>query len=133
MSGTNYRVTVFGKEGCDKCSQLKNRLSKMINKGQLADVDMDYKDVLTVDGVVDFSELECLNPQRIPAMVVSRYSSESGRYEAIENPRPGEADAVCKKSRLYHIMGVQTDYSLEGRGIITPEMIAHVVTEAQRC
>lgn len=131
MTKKTYRATVFGKEGCAKCTQLKNRLTKMITKGTLTDLDMEYKDVLTVPGMVDFSELECLNPQRIPALVVSRFNDKKDRYDVIPTPVPGKPDDVCQASRLYQIMGIQTDYSGAGKGIITPQMIQHVIEQAQ--
>jgi hypothetical protein len=39
---------------------------------------------------------------------------------------------VCKKTRLHHIMGLQTDYSDQGRGVISPKMIKRVLEEARQ-
>ena len=37
---------------------------------------------------------------------------------------------VCRKSRLYQFVGLQTDYSEAGKGVISPKMIQAVLAEA---
>jgi hypothetical protein len=38
---------------------------------------------------------------------------------------------VCGRSKLWHILGLQTDYSGDGRGVLTPRMISAVLAEAR--
>ena len=79
-----------------------------------------------------FCRTECVNPQHIPAMVVLRRTEESGDYELVPNPRPGKKDKLCKRSRLYQYQGLRTDYSAEGKGLLTPRMIASVLSAASK-
>jgi hypothetical protein len=47
------------------------------------------------------------------------------------NPEPGRKNGVCKQSRLYQFVGIQTDYSDVGKGLITKPMIESVLAEAR--
>ena len=87
-----------------------------------------YSDVETEAGMVAFAEAECINPQRIPAMMVTRLDEETGEYEPVPNSAPGKTDDVFKKSKLYQYLGVQTDYT-DG-GVISPSMIKKCLQEA---
>ncbi len=82
----------------------------------------EYDNVLTEEGLIPFCLVQCVNPNRIPAMVIS---DSEGNF--LDNPNPGEADPVCGNSKLYQYLGIQTDYSPEGRGVITPEMIESIL------
>lgn len=126
---TEYQVHVFGKKGCEKCAVLMDRLGKAIEKPEWKDFSVQYWDVETEEGMVRFSEAECVNPQRIPAMMIVR--REGDDYVPVPNRRPGERDETCGKSRLYQYLGLQTDYSDEGKGVITPKMIRAVLDEAR--
>ena len=55
-------------------------------------------------------------------------ATPDGKY--LENPTPGANDPVCGNSKLYQYLGIQTDYSDEGKGIITPDMIRHILDAA---
>jgi hypothetical protein len=123
-----YQIKVFGKQGCDKCHTLNQRLDKLLAKEEYADFDKLYCDVETLDGLVSFSEAECINPSRIPAMIVGEWSEEKGEYTLVGTKEPGAEDPVCKKSKLYQYVGLQTDYS--GTGVISPKMIQSVLAEA---
>ena len=90
----------------------------------------EHVDVETIDGLVAFSEAECINPSRIPAMLVCRYDEAFEEYVPLSNARPGANDPVSKKSKLYQYLGLQTDYSDVGKGIISPKMIKSVLAEA---
>jgi len=103
----------------------------MLLQEQWQDFEKEYCDVETEDGIVSFCEAECVNPQRIPAMLVTRHDEASGEYDAVPNPHAGEKDPVCKNSHLFQFVGLQTDYSEEGRGVITPKMIGKVLAEAR--
>jgi hypothetical protein len=126
-----YRIQVFGKAGCDKCAVLNQRLDNLLGKKEWQDFEKEYLDVETEDGLVAFSEAECVNPQRIPAMLVTHHVEEADSYQPMPNPHPGARDDVCKQSKLYQFLGLQTDYSETGRGVITPKMIAAVLSEAR--
>ena len=51
-----YRVEVFGKAGCDKCAVLNQRLDKLLGEETWQSFEKVYRDVLTEDGLVEFSE-----------------------------------------------------------------------------
>ena len=125
-----YQIKVFGKQGCDKCHTLNQRLDKLLAKEDFTDFGTLYCDVETIDGLVAFSEAECINPARIPAMLVTEWSEEVGEFTPIATQQPGAKDSVCKKSKLYQYLGLQTDYSGSGKGLITPKMIQSVLAEA---
>ncbi|NLG35778.1 MAG: hypothetical protein GX548_10535 [Lentisphaerae bacterium] len=126
------KILVFGKTGCDKCKVLQSRLDDLLARDEWrAQFEKEYCDVETQEGIVAFCKAECVNPQRIPAFVVQRWNPGTKRYEALENPAPGQADPLCKQSRLYQFVGLQTDYSAAGRGVITKAMIESVLTGAR--
>jgi hypothetical protein len=126
-----YKIKVFGKEGCAKCKALNQRLDKLLEEKAWSDFEKEYCDVETVDGLVAFASAECINPQRIPAMLVTRRKEETGRYEPVPTRHPQPRDEVCGKSKLYQYVGLQTDYSDEGKGIISPKMITAVLEEVR--
>ena len=125
------QIRVFGKQGCDKCHTLNQRLDKLLAKDEYADFGKLYCDVETIDGLVAFSEAECLNPSRIPAMLVTAWDEKTKDYVPVSTKEPGAKDSVCKKARLYQYVGLQTDYSDVGKGVISPKMIQSVLAEAQ--
>lgn len=127
-----YRVRVFGKSGCEKCGVLQQRLDKLLAKPEWQDVEKEYCNVETEEGLVAFSEAECLNPQRIPAVLLMRHDGASDRYEPVPNPHPGRVEPPCGKSGLYQHVGLQTDYSAEGKGVISPRMLTAVLSRAQQ-
>jgi len=124
-----YRVKVFGKAGCDKCAVLNQRLDKLLEKEEWQGFEKEYCDVGTEIGLVDFCEAECINPQRIPAMLVMQGNETAGRFEPLPNPKPGSRDTICGDSRLFQYLGLQTDY-YGGKGVITPKMITAVLQDA---
>ena len=125
-----FKIQVFGKPGCAKCKMLNQRLDKLLEENEWSDFEKEYCDVETVDGLVAFSSAECVNPQRIPAMLITR-RDEAGRYVPVQTREPKPRDEVCGKSKLYQYVGLQTDYSDEGKGIISPKMITAVLEEAR--
>ena len=127
MSAKKYQIRVFGKEGCDKCHTLNQRLDKLLVKDEFAAFEKQYCDVETIDGLVAFSEAECINPSRIPAMLITQWDAETEEFLPIQTRQPGAKDPVCKKSKLYQYLGLQTDYS--GSGVISPKMIKSVLAE----
>ena len=125
-----YQIRVFGKQGCDKCHTLNQRIEKLLAKGDYTDFEKLYCDVETIDGLVAFSEAECINPSRIPAMLVAEWKAEDDDFVPVCTKEPGAEDPVCRKSRLYQFVGLQTDYSEAGKGVISPKMIQAVLAEA---
>lgn len=125
-----YQIKVFGKQGCDKCHTLNQRLDKLLEKEEYAAFGKLYCDIETVDGLVSFAEAECINPSRIPAMLVTEWKEDVGQYRPLRAAAPGAEDPICKKAKLYHYVGLQTDYSEIGKGLITPKMIQSVLAEA---
>lgn len=126
----SYRILVFGKEGCDKCKALNKRLDDLLETEPWTAFEKEYVDVMSEEGLVAFSKQECLNPQRIPAFVVAHKKDGAEDFEPVPNRKIGVQDAVCKDSRLYHHLGLQTDYTEAGKGLITPKMITAVLQEA---
>lgn len=125
-----YKIKVFGKEGCAKCKMLNQRLDKLLEEKEWFHFEKEYCDVETIDGLVAFASAECINPQRIPALLVTRRQEETERYIPVPARNPQPRDPVCGKSKLYQYLGLQTDYSDEGKGIISPRMITTVLEEA---
>jgi hypothetical protein len=130
MSET-YRIHVFGKQTCEKCKVLNQRLDKLLEDSEWTEFRKVYHDVETEEGVIAFCEAECINPQRIPALLVLKQEPESDRFRPILNRTPGRNDDICGKSRLYQYLGLQTDYSGAGGGVISPRMIKACLSEAK--
>lgn len=130
--GAKYQIRVFGKAGCDKCHTLNQRLEKILTKSEYSDFEKLYCDVESLDGLVAFSEAECINPSRIPAMLVTAWNDEENDFVPVNTTVPGAKDAVCQKAKLYQYLGLQTDYSDVGKGIISPKMIQSILTEARQ-
>lgn len=124
-----YQIRVFGKQGCDKCHTLNQRLDKLLAKDGYQGFDKLYCDVETIDGLVAFAEAECINPSRIPAMLVMRWNDEANEYFPVPSKAPGARDPEFKKTKLYQYLGLQTDYSDVGKGIIAPKMIQSILDE----
>ena len=125
-----YKIRVFGKPGCAKCKALNQRVDKLLKKTEWSEFEKEYCDVETVEGLVAFASAECINPQRIPAMLVTRKDDTTGRYDPVPTRDPKPEDKVCGKSKLYQYVGLQTDYTPAGNGVISPKMITSVLQEA---
>lgn len=126
-----YKIKVFVKSGCAKSKTLSQRLKKLLAKEEWGDFDQEYLDVETVDGLVDFASACCINPKRIPALLLTRRQEKTGRYEPVMTREPQIGpDPICGKSKLYQYVGLQTDYTPVGNGIISPKMIKAVMEEA---
>ena len=130
MSKT-YQIHVFGKPGCDKCHTLNGRLDDLLQEAEWADFEKLYHDLETENGLVEFCEAECLNPQRVPGFYVSKANPVTGAQEPLPNPAPGASMPPVGASALYTWIGLQTDYSAVGRGVITPKMIEAVLRQAK--
>ncbi|MFH0881266.1 MAG: hypothetical protein V2A34_16260 [Lentisphaerota bacterium] len=128
---TKTVVRVFGKAGCDKCKVLNQRLDGLLEKQYEGEFQKEYFDVETEDGLVQFAQAECVNPQRIPAFLVGRVNEANGRVDYLPNLKAGEPDEVCGQTRLFAYLGLQTDYTEAGRGVISSQMISRILDEAR--
>lgn len=126
-----YQIHVFGKPGCAKCHTLNGRLDDLLQDDEWTDFEKIYHDLETEQGLVAFCEAECLNPQRVPGFYISKLNPDNGRHEPLPNPVPGEDLPVVGDSALYTWIGLQTDYSSTGRGVITPGMIEATLQRAK--
>lgn len=124
-----YRITIFGKPGCAKCKVLNERVDKLLTDDKFAEFDKVYRGLDSEDGLVEFCNVESINPQRIPAFVVSRYDSQARRYEPILRTPQSDKQEASNPASLYSVVGLQTDYS--GSGTISPRMIQTVLDEAR--
>jgi hypothetical protein len=124
-----YRIQVFGKPGCDKCAVLNQRLDALLEKPEWQEFEKSYCDLATEEGLVAFAEAECINPQQIPALLITQREEQGGVYRPVPNARPGALEEVYGRSKLYQFLGVRTDYSETGRGLITPQMLTAVLGE----
>ena len=122
-----YRISIYGKKGCSKCAQLKNRLEKLTST-DWQDFGIAYNDILTEDGMVSFVKRECLNPQRIPSFIVEKLGSDGETYEAIKNPAHSQTVEGVRPMRL---LGIQTDYTEAGKGIIPPAAVVEIMQQAR--
>jgi hypothetical protein len=129
MSKT-FQIHVFGKPGCAKCHVLQGRIDELLQEEEWSGFEKVYHDLETEDGLVEFCEAECLNPQRVPGFYISK-AGEDGVQRPMANPAPGAADPVLGASGLYARIGLQTDYSATGRGVISPKMIEAVLRKAK--
>ncbi len=127
----NYQIHIYGKKGCDKCAILNQRLDKLLKDDAWQDFEKVYNDVETEEGVISFAEAECINPQRIPAMLIKQLDQASGAYAPVPNAKPDTPAKLYKKSKLYQYLGLQTDYTDIGRGVISPKMIKSCLTEVR--
>lgn len=125
-----FQIRVFGKQGCDKSHALAQRIDKLLTMDEYRDFEKMYCDVETIDGLVAFAEAECINSSRIPALLVTAWNDVEGEYLPICISEPGAFDPVCNQSKLYQYLGLQTDYSINGKGIISPKMIRSILAEA---
>ena len=127
-----FQLTVFGKAGCEKCKVLNARIDALLEKPEWgSDFEKAYADAESEDGLVAFAKAECISPNRIPAVLVSKLNDATGKYAPLANPTPGKVDPLLKKAKLYQYLGMQTDYTDEGKGLITPKMIASLLEEAR--
>ncbi|MGI6681026.1 MAG: hypothetical protein ACOX3T_06075 [Bdellovibrionota bacterium] len=123
-----YRIKVYGKRGCDKCGVLKSRLAKLLENEKWQDFEMIDYDILTEDGLVAFVKEEVLNPQRIPCFLVQK-KNEKGDYINMINPawKNNKSEAF----EPFKFLGMETDYSPKGNGVIIPKQIDAILAQAR--
>ena len=122
-----FQVAVFGKQGCDKCRLLKNRLDKILAGKIYADFEMIYYDLGTVEGLVRFCQCEMLSPQRLPSFMVFEKEDRPGTTALRQlTCREEMSDPVDKDLDIF--MGLETDYT--STGTLKPKMILRILDAA---
>lgn len=112
-------VHIFGKTGCAKCAILQKRVDALLEKDEFKGKFVkEYDNVLTEEGLLKFCRVQCVNPNKIPALVVA---DENGYLE-------GEMNA--KAPYTYQYLGIQTDYSGNGKGVLPPELVEEILRKA---
>lgn len=118
---------VIGHTGCPKCELLNRRLDAILKedpyKSHFAKVYHDTEDPRGLkekeEALVFFCKTQCINPNRIPAMIVT---DDNGNFLERKG-RP------VNSNQLYQFVGIQTDYT-SGGGILPPELIKETLDEA---
>ena len=126
------RIVIFGKRGCDKCKVLQQRVDALLAGGEWNDFEQVHADVETVDGLVAFCRAECVNPTQSPALLVTAGDAEAQSWQPLLRACPGAPDPVAGATRLHTYVGLQTDYSEAGRGVLPPKLIRAVLQEARQ-
>ncbi len=122
------RVVVFGKAGCDKCAVLRKRVETLLGEPGWQDFEMAYLSVETEEGLAAFCRAECINPNRMPALLVMEPANVPGGWRPLARAAPDPSGGA----RLYAVVGLQTDYSEAGRGVLSPRAIRAELEEAQK-
>lgn len=124
-----YFVNVFGKQGCAKCDLMKKRLAVLLERPEYRLFELRYYDIRTDPGIVAFCNADCVNPNRIPALLISGVRNGTDAY--LQDPRQFEdiTDAAFESGTTYQHIGLQTDYD-NGGGVVTPAMLQGVLDKA---
>jgi hypothetical protein len=117
-----FRITVFGKEGCLKCNLLKQRISKLLTEEKYSNFDMEYVDIKTLNGLVELCKCEVLNPQKIPAFIIKKRNA-FGNFDFINV----KTSPHKYSDEINTILYIQTDYSNVGKGLINYEKIVELL------
>jgi hypothetical protein len=125
-----FQVHVFGKAGCEKCAILNKRLDQLLVQDEWQVFDKVYHDVETVEGLVAFSQTECMNPASIPGFVIAYKESTTDKFNYLPRLMPVDAGRTEARSLLYAYHGVQTDYSEIGKGVIAPSLVKKMLEQA---
>jgi len=124
-----YQIEIFGKKGCQKCTSLKKRVQRILDKEtQFRDFAMAYHDLTTVDGLYACARAETVSGQRIPAVQVTRYNPRRKKYEKISDPRPETRrnGKLCVPVYLQ----LETDYSSAKNAVIKPVEVKELMSMA---
>ena len=111
----SYKIILFGKDGCSKCSSLKKRIDKILPN--FPEMSLEYCNVSTQEGIVEFCKTGELNPNRIPAIIIQKDNVYMKKKVVLEDIRCGDA-------ALPTLLGMQTDYS--EKGILTNEAVLQI-------
>lgn len=125
-----FRIEVFGKPGCAKCALLNKRLDQMLAENRWKDFEKCYHNVETVDGLVAFAQTECMNPSRIPGFVIRVWNEERQTYDFVAQKSEPVQQGKKPNNFLSVYLGVETDYSEDGKGLLSPNLIQAVLQTA---
>lgn len=116
---TMLTIHIFGKTGCAKCAILQRRVDSLLQESPYKEhFTKEYHNVLTEEGLIVFCRAQCINPNKIPAMLVS---DESGYLDGGQSPAA---------PYTYQYLGIQTDYSTKGKGLLPPELVREILDKA---
>ena len=121
-----FQIHLFGKAGCEKCALLNKRVDQLLQEKQWQIFSKVYHDVETVQGLVAFCQIECMNPSCIPGLVISRKEPLDHQYRYLPRLFPKTLTTV-EKTLLYNRHGLQTDYSESGKGVIPPSLLKQML------
>lgn len=86
------KINVFGKQGCDACKQMREKMEHCIEKwGWQNKVSLQYVDLSTVDGMAEGAFQDVF---RVPAVTVERAGKIVARYDG------GVADSRKLKEQI---------------------------------
>jgi len=122
-----YRIELFGKKNCEKCSALKKRIRSMLEKtgAYRKEIAYHYHDLGTLDGLVAFAKAETVNGQRIPALQITKYDPEKKEYRKIPDPR--RETVINHRLFVPVYLQLETDYSDPARAVIRPNQIREML------
>ncbi|MEA1997618.1 MAG: hypothetical protein U9N45_08250, partial [Gemmatimonadota bacterium] len=113
-----FEVSVFGKQGCDKCKLLHKRLGKILADKKYKDFELAYYDLGTVEGLVHFCRCEVLNPQRIPGFIVlEKEPDDESAENTVRAIRPvlySKKVSDLDEDGIVMFVSLETDYSSTG-------------------
>jgi hypothetical protein len=124
-----YQIAVYGKEGCDKCVALKERIGKMLQNQEYRDFSLKYYDLTTIEGLVAYAKAETVNGQRIPSLQIMKYNQDRQNYSKIKDRRKEK----LINNRLFYptYLQLETDYSDPQRAVIKPKDIKELLSLAK--
>ncbi len=100
-----------------------------MKKESWQDFEKVYYNVESIDGLVAFTQVECLNPSRIPGFVITKWNDRLKQYEYM--PQQLQADDASSRRTLLHThLGLQTDYG-QGKGVLPPKLIQAALQRAK--
>jgi len=95
------KIKVFGKQGCDACKQMREKMEHRIEKwGWREKVLLDYIDMSTVDGMAEGAFNDVF---QVPTVIVENEGSLIARYDG------GVADSRELKERMEGLLDDSTD------------------------
>ena len=121
-----YVIAVYGKKGCDKCVSLLNRLKKIVAQAKYEDLEIQYYDLSTIEGLVAMAKGETINGQRLPSLQVLKQTDKG--LVKLRDPRKEEFRDNRMMVPVY--LQLETDYSDRKRAVIKSEEIEEILNLA---
>ncbi len=73
------KIRLFGKNGCAKCKTTKNKLNHFLSEWKLQEVEMQFHDLDTVDGLAEGAFYDVGNA--IPVVLVEKDGRQAARWD----------------------------------------------------